>query len=74
MNVGELIELLSDLPDDTDVFLPFTDNSLITACASKSGPMLLDVLEEERRVVFLIMPCHCDSEGEVEIDIDQNLN
>lgn len=74
MNVGELIELLSDMPEDTDVFMPFTDNSLITACYAKSGPILLDIEEEKRRIVFLVMPCQCDTDGEVEIDIDQNLN
>jgi len=73
MTVGELKELINDLPEDMEVFMPLGEDALITACYSKSNVFGWEVDGEIERDIFLIVPCSCHH-NDLPIDLETNPN
>lgn len=72
MTVSELKEMLADLPDHMDVFMPHGDKDIITVCR-ESGVIKADTEETGEVELLLLIPCTCNID-DVPIDLEVNPN
>ena len=74
MTVGELKELIEDLPEDMDVFMPLGEDALVTVCYSNSDIHSLDAPGEPQRDILLLLPCTCAHDDDLPIDLETHPN
>lgn len=67
MTKSELLEMLSEVPDDTQILLDY-DGNYEDICFVDSQV----VITEENETFFILSPCYCPQENEQEIDIFGN--
>jgi len=77
MNVKELKQLLSTLPNNMEVVMFVTDDFMTTVCKEKSS--VITIIPDERghleEAVLLLLPCTCNDVPEIgEINSQPELN
>lgn len=71
MKVWELKELLSDVDDEMDVFMPFGEKDIIPAC--RQSDVITIEFDDGEVEALLIIPCTCNVEdAPIDIEINEN--
>lgn len=60
MTVGEIKEILADIPDEFDIAMDDGNESLMPICHTDSGVVQIQFNDNKKKVfVFVLCPCSC---------------
>lgn len=61
MTVGELKDILEDIPDEYDIAMDNGIESLVPICHTDSGVVKIQFNDTKEKIfVFVLAPCSCD--------------
>ena len=60
MTVGEIKEILQEIPDEFDIAMDCDGESLIPICRTDSGVVQIQFNDNKKKIfVFILCPCSC---------------
>lgn len=78
MTVGQMEELIKDLPKDMEMIMPTGGDTFTTVCFEQSGIIGMGYLneeeEEEVEEMFVLRPCTCEVDDLPVVPQEQILN